>query len=76
MYHVSILSSAYSTENTETIFWVKILRFFDADPGWKNKDPGSGMGKIRGRDKHLGSTTMLENISTTRIFLNHFRPGK
>jgi hypothetical protein len=34
----------------ETIFWVKILKFFDADPGWKkfgswardgkNSDPG------------------------------------
>jgi hypothetical protein len=20
----------------ETFFWVKILKFFDADPGWKN----------------------------------------
>ena len=31
-------------------FWVKILKFFDADLGWKNLDPGSGMGKIRIRD--------------------------
>jgi hypothetical protein len=21
-------------------FWFKILKFFDADPGWKNSDPG------------------------------------
>jgi hypothetical protein len=21
-------------------FWVKMLKFFDADPGWKNSDPG------------------------------------
>ena len=37
----------------ETIFWVKILKFFDADPGWrqfgsgirdgKKSDPGSGI---------------------------------
>jgi hypothetical protein len=23
------------SESFETIFWVKILKFFDADPGWK-----------------------------------------
>jgi hypothetical protein len=23
------------SESVETIFWVKILKFFDADPGWK-----------------------------------------
>jgi hypothetical protein len=38
------------SENLETIFWVKILKFFDADPGCglekirirggKNLDPG------------------------------------
>jgi hypothetical protein len=38
------------SESLETIFWVKILKFFDADPGWKkfgsgiwdrkNSDPG------------------------------------
>jgi hypothetical protein len=22
------------SESLETIFWVKILKFFDADPGW------------------------------------------
>ncbi len=37
-------------ESLETIFWVKILKFFGADPG-------SGMKKIRIRDKHLGSAT-------------------
>jgi hypothetical protein len=48
----------------ETIFWVKILKFFNEDPGWKkfrsgirdkkNSDPGSGIKKIRIRDKHPG----------------------
>jgi hypothetical protein len=31
------------SESSETIFWVKILKFFEArirDPGWKNSDPG------------------------------------
>ncbi len=32
-------SSAY----LETIFGLKILKFFDADPGWKNSTPGSGI---------------------------------
>jgi hypothetical protein len=33
------------SESLETIFWVRILKFFDADPGWKKF--GSGMEKIR-----------------------------
>jgi hypothetical protein len=40
------------SESLETIFWVKILKFFDADPG-------SGMEKNRIRDKHPGSATLL-----------------
>jgi hypothetical protein len=37
------------SESLETIFWLKyILKFFDADPGWKKF--GSGMGKNRIRD--------------------------
>jgi hypothetical protein len=43
------------SESLETIFWVKILKFFDTDadpdpgifltldPGWKNSDPGSAI---------------------------------
>jgi hypothetical protein len=36
------------SESLETIFWVKMLKFFDADPGWKKFDPewkklGSGI---------------------------------
>jgi hypothetical protein len=33
------------SESLETIFWVKIFKFFDADPGWKKI--GSGI-----REKH------------------------
>ncbi len=54
------------SESLETIFWVKILKVFDAypDPGSMNIfDPGSGIreGKklISGtRDKHSGSATL------------------
>jgi hypothetical protein len=38
------------SESLETIFWVKILKFFEADAvqGFRNLfDPGSGMEKIR-----------------------------
>jgi hypothetical protein len=41
------------SESLETIFWVKILKFFDADPG-------SGMEKTWIRDKHPGSATLQE----------------
>jgi hypothetical protein len=34
----------------KTIFGVKILEFFDADPGCNNADRGSGMEKIRIQD--------------------------
>ncbi len=44
------------SESLETIFGVKILKFFDADPG-------SGMEKFRILDKHPGSETM--NFSST-----------
>jgi hypothetical protein len=48
----------------ETIFWVKLLKLFDADPGWKKfgfgirdgkkSDPGFGI-----RNKHPGSATLI-----------------
>jgi hypothetical protein len=31
------------SKSLETIFWVKILKFFDADPEGKNSDLGSGI---------------------------------
>jgi hypothetical protein len=40
------------SESLETIFGVKIRKFFDADLG-------SGMEKIRIRDKHPGSATLI-----------------
>jgi hypothetical protein len=37
----------YISDSLETIFWVKILKFFDADPGiFLTLDPGSGLEKF------------------------------
>jgi hypothetical protein len=49
------------SESLETIFWVKILKFFDVDA---DPDPGSGNvfdsgWKIWIRDKHPGSATLI-----------------
>jgi hypothetical protein len=38
------------SERIKTIFWVKILQFFNVDPGSGIRDPESGMKKIRIRD--------------------------
>jgi hypothetical protein len=44
----------YISESLETIFRVKILKFFDADPGFGNFfDPGSGT-RV-GKNSDLGS---------------------
>jgi hypothetical protein len=55
------------SESLETIFWVKILKFFDADPGsgirnGKNSNPEPRMEKIRTRD--LGLTSRIHNTGT------------
>jgi hypothetical protein len=51
----------------ETIFWVKILKIFDADPG-------SGMEKIRIGDKRPGSATLayLYLFAKQSTFYFHF----
>ncbi len=54
----------HNSESLETIFWVKILKFFyaDADPGSGNLfDPWSGMGKIWIRDP--GKTSQIRNTA-------------
>jgi hypothetical protein len=57
----------YISESLETIFWVYILKFFDADAdsGSGNlltPESGSGMGKIRIRDKYPGSVSLLAKV--------------
>jgi hypothetical protein len=50
------------SETLETIFLVKILKFFDADADqgiFLTLDQGSEMEKIRIRDKHPGSATLI-----------------
>jgi hypothetical protein len=67
------------SESLETIFWVNILKFFDADPGsgmekiWI-RDPGwkkfgSGMEKIRiqDREKHPRSATLLHRYMILKL---------
>jgi hypothetical protein len=39
------------SDSLETIFWVTILQFFDADPGWKK----FGSGIRDGKNSDLGS---------------------
>jgi hypothetical protein len=46
------------SESLETIFWVKILKFFDADPGRKK----FGSGIQDGKNSDPGSATLREGI--------------
>jgi hypothetical protein len=49
------------SKSLETIFWVKILKFFDACGSGSGNlfDPGSGMENIRIWDKHPRSATLV-----------------
>jgi hypothetical protein len=51
------------SESLETVFGLKILKFFDADP--ESFCPGIRDGKIQFRDKHPESA-----IRTYSVFLN------
>jgi hypothetical protein len=51
-----MINADHISESFETIFWVKILIFFDADPRF-------GMEKRRIRDKHPGSATLFVSIT-------------
>jgi hypothetical protein len=50
------------SKSLETIFWVKIFQFFDADLGSGMEKLGSGKEKIRIRDKNRGSATLLKTV--------------
>jgi hypothetical protein len=64
------------SRSLETIFWVKILKFVDADPGssirdGKNLDPGWKFFLSGIRDKHPGSATLVIRkliVSGFRLF--------
>ncbi len=49
-------------ESLETIFWVKVIKFFDEDPGWKKF--GSGM-----REQHCVYANCIFMYVTKRNFL-------
>jgi hypothetical protein len=52
------------SESLETIFWVKILKFYDADPRWKKFGPG-----IRdGNDSDPGSWINISDPQHCLIF--------
>ncbi len=51
-------------DSLETIFWLKILKFFDADPG--SFRPWNPDEKIRIRDKHIGSATLIIQYKITQ----------
>jgi hypothetical protein len=63
-FSLKILTIGHISESLETIFWVKILKFFDADAD-ADADPDSGIfltrdprwKKFEVRDKHPGSAT-------------------
>ncbi len=51
----------HNSDSLETIFWVKIFKFFDAYPGWKNfwiRDHGWKKFGFGIRDKHPESATL------------------
>jgi hypothetical protein len=62
----TVNSPDHISESSDTNFWIKILKFFDFDVDPDPKivlTPGPGSdGKIRIRDKHPGSTTLLATL--------------
>jgi hypothetical protein len=51
------------SEWLETIFWAKKLKFFDANPGWKEFGSGIWDGKFGIRqDKHPRSATLQKIV--------------
>jgi hypothetical protein len=52
------------SESSETILWVKILKFFDADLGTGNRfDPGSGIRDGKSSDPGYGMNTRIRNTA-------------
>jgi hypothetical protein len=56
------------SESLETIFGVKILKFFDADlRDGRNSDPGCPKFGSGFRDKHPGSATPFEELNSIQF---------
>jgi hypothetical protein len=69
------------SESLETIFWVKIVKFFNAEPGRKNSDPGclSRIGNTaKNKDKFIQETFKQTNKTlrpTYRAIAGLAEPG-
>jgi hypothetical protein len=63
------------SESLETIFWIRILKFFDANPdpvpGSGNLfDPGSGKEKIRIRIRNTDKKKHFQSSIREKIYMN------
>jgi hypothetical protein len=59
------------SESLETIFWVKILEFFDADPGFGNLfNPGSVM--RNGKKSDPGTSRIRNNVILVSLLLRSY----
>ncbi len=66
--HTLILNYLHISKSFETNSLVKILKFFYGDPGSGIEKFGSQMEKIRIRDKHPGSATLItRTVHTIRL---------
>jgi hypothetical protein len=63
-------NSDNTSENLETIFWVKILKFFDADSGWKKS--GSGMEKNSDQGSGINNPYPQQYKQKGRDFFSRF----
>jgi hypothetical protein len=58
------------SESSETIFWIEILKFFDADPGWKKFQIRNTGTKIRYLDKEVVTAWhILHDVSLDLLVL-------
>jgi hypothetical protein len=58
------------SESLEKIFWVKILKFFNADPGSVMEKIRIRDEKIRIRDKHPSSATLARTYRLIVIYVS------
>jgi hypothetical protein len=59
-------------ESLETNFWVKILKFFDADPGWKKFGSGNRILKILNLDTRIRfrfEQKLVEHCFSQHLFI-------
>jgi hypothetical protein len=63
------------SEGLETIFWVKILKFFDADPGWKKFESGIRDGKNSGPESGINIPDLQHWIRHNTIWIVWYKPS-